>query len=437
LWRLAALGLAILVLTALGAPAMARFGDNAFIALALASGLLTLAATRLAERIPDQRRALVVILMVGLALRLVLLPLEPILSDDIYRYVWDGRVVASGTNPYRYVPADPALARLRDPDIFPRINRADYAVTIYPPAAQFFFLLVTRLGESVLVMKLALVACEILTAATVVSLLRRLGRPVTRVAAYAWHPLAAWEIANNGHLDGLMTALVCGGVWLALAGRMRAGAAVLAIGALVKPFALLALPPFWRPRERPWLDLGTPLVVALVAAVLYAPFLSVGRGVLGFLGSGYLTEQRIDTGGQFWLLRVWRDAVGALPGDTLAYLGGSALILVALSLRASLGPRRDGAQVISDLTGIVLCFLFLLSPDYPWYFLLALPFVALTGSPAAWALTIGGFLLYDIRADDPQIPFAVRATVLNLAVLAAALWAYFANRRRPPKGETG
>ena len=108
----------------------------------------------------DQRAALIVILAGAVAMRLALLFVEPYLSTDIYRYIWDGRVQAAGINPYRYVPNAPELAHLRDAAIFPNINRADYAVTIYPPAAQAIFLAVTRLGESVVAMKLGLLAFE-------------------------------------------------------------------------------------------------------------------------------------------------------------------------------------------------------------------------------------------------------------------------------------
>ena len=84
---------------------------------------------------------------------------DPLLSSDIYRYVWDGRVQAAGINPYRYFPP---MTRWRfcARDDLSHINRADFAVTIYPPVAQFFFLIVTRIGESVNVMRLALLGCE-------------------------------------------------------------------------------------------------------------------------------------------------------------------------------------------------------------------------------------------------------------------------------------
>ena len=75
----------------------------------------------------------------GLLFRATLLPASPTLSDDIYRYVWDGRVQAAGINPYRYAPASEALAHLRDGTIYPGVNHREIP-TIYPPAAQALFL---------------------------------------------------------------------------------------------------------------------------------------------------------------------------------------------------------------------------------------------------------------------------------------------------------
>src|SRR5262249_16471083 len=130
-YRLAGVGAVIAGMTLVTPFAFETYGDNAFIALTITAGLLTIAATGLAERsAPD--RALWLILGLAIVLRAYVLLFDPLLSSDIYRYVWDGRVQAAGINPYRYVPADQALAFLRDGAIFPHINRADTAVTIYP-----------------------------------------------------------------------------------------------------------------------------------------------------------------------------------------------------------------------------------------------------------------------------------------------------------------
>jgi hypothetical protein len=107
-------------------------------AFAVATGLTAMAATVVAERTRDTK-AIWLIIGVAVGLRAILLMLDPLLSTDIYRYVWDGKVQATGLNPYRYVPADDALAALRDAATYPNINRVDTAVTAYPQVAQMFF----------------------------------------------------------------------------------------------------------------------------------------------------------------------------------------------------------------------------------------------------------------------------------------------------------
>src|SRR4051812_45473677 len=205
------------------------------------------------------------------------------------------------------------------------------------------------------------------------------------------------------------------------------GAAVITLGALAKPFALLALPPLWRR-----FDWRMPLVVAAVTGLAYAPYLSVGMGVFGFLGSGYLAEERIDTGGGFWLLGFWRALFGPSSGDTIVYLALSLLALATLALQAGFRRVRTSASTLADINRLLLVFLFLLSPDYPWYFLMAVPFLALLGGAPGWVLTVGGFMLYDVVTGDPQIPFYVR-DAFNGLLLAAAAFAWL--RRSPAPAE--
>jgi alpha-1,6-mannosyltransferase len=78
--------------------------------------------------------------------------------------------------------------------------------------------------------------------------------------------------------------------------------------------------------------------------------------------------------------------------------------------------------MLRDINLLLLAFLFLLSPDYPWYFLVAVPFVALVGGAPGWALTIGGFMLYDVVPDDPQVHFLIRDAVFNGLFLVAVVF---------------
>ena len=261
LLALGCLGLLMLAFVAV-APWILRTYDYAvFVPAIVLSGAITMAAAALAPSVPE-RWGLIVIVAMAITMRLLVIGKEPLLSTDIYRYVWDGRVQAAGINPYAFVPADDALQSLRDAAIYPNINRADYAVTAYPPVAQMFFFAVTRISETLTAMRLAMVACEIVLVAVLIDLLRRINLPVTAVVAWAWHPLVIWEIANNGHADALMVALLMIGVWLLVCNRRVAGAIAVAIAALVKPYAAVALPAFWRPWQVP----SRPSVTCLMPA---------------------------------------------------------------------------------------------------------------------------------------------------------------------------
>ncbi len=412
---LAATGCLILALTVAGPWVSATFDSPGFVSLAVMSGVTAFVAANLARTAPI-REGLGIVLVLAVAMRVSVAFIDPILSTDVYRYVWDGRVQAAGINPYSFVPADPALSVLRDAAIFSNINRADFAVTIYPPVAQAFFYLVTRLGENITVMRLALIACEIVTIAVVIDLLRRFDRPVTMVAAYAWHPLPIWEIANNGHVDALMIALAMAGLWLFIRMRPLASAVAIALGMLVKPYLVLMMPALWRP----W-DWRVPLTMISTIAICYLPYLGVGAGVLGYLGSGYLDEEDIADGDGFWLVHlansVWDEEV---PELVIIYLGAALAILGWLAVRAAWRSDRSPETTIRHVVGLLLAGLFLLSPNYSWYFLILVPFLPIVGGAPAWTFTIGAFLLYQECWCDDQPDMLVWKTALNLAFLIAA-----------------
>jgi alpha-1,6-mannosyltransferase len=422
---LAGTGLVLVGLTLVTPFAFQAYGDNAFIALAIAAGLLTVVATRLAERVPAGR-ALWLIFGLGIALRAYALLFDPLLSSDIYRYVWDGRVQAAGINPYRYVPADEALAFLRNGAIFPHINRAATAVTIYPPVAQFFFFIVTRIGESVTAIRLALLGCEAVTVTLIVLLLRWMNRPVTRVVAYFWHPLPMWEIANSGHVDALMVALMLLGLWLGLTGHALRGAVFIAFSMLVKPYTAPVLAAIWRP----W-DIKMPLIVIATVALCYLPYWSVGWGVLGFLTKGYLNEEGIVAGNDLWPLAVWRLVFGEHRGDVVAYVVLAGLLLLLMGLAVARSSDRAIASRIAAINMLLLVTLLLVSPNYPWYFLVIVPFVALCGSAPTWVVSIGALLLSEQLDWDFYIPRMVTKSILFGGLLLAwALVAWGSRMRR-------
>jgi alpha-1,6-mannosyltransferase len=424
---LAAAGVAMLAFVALGPWLIRTAGYQTFIPALAASGLLTLVAARLAGDVPA-RSGLVVILGLALAMRLLFVGEPPFLSTDIYRYIWDGRVQGAGINPYVHVPADPALAALRDAAIFPHINRADYAVTVYPPVAQMFFFLVTRVAESLTAMRLALVACEVVIVAIVIDLARMLERPVTAVVAYAWHPLAIWEIASSGHVDALMVALLMLGVWLLVRARPVAGAVAVALAVLVKPYAMLVLPAFWRP----W-DWRAPLAVIATIALCYLPYASVGHGVFGAAGI-YVSEEGLLNGSGIWLVALAQFLVGDSAGLVPLYLALAAGVMGWLALRVSFRAERTPRATIDDIALLLTAGLFFASPNYAWYMLALVPFLALGAGAPAWALTLGAFLLYrPLFLPYNDLLWKTLATIPFLVAVAAT----FVSRSRTARIQGG
>jgi alpha-1,6-mannosyltransferase len=384
--------------------------DLLFFACAVAEAALAVLGARLATR---EGVPVFAVLVLGAALiRLAFVIQTPTLSGDVYRYIWDGRVINAGFNPYLHFPADPALTALRDPEQYSLIDKRDYAVTIYPPVAEVIFALVTRISTRVFAMKLAMVLFEACAVFAVARLLRRLNRPLGLLVAYLLHPAPIWEIAGNGHVDAAMMALLYCAFAIGGARRPFAAAIPMTLGALVKPTGALGLPALWRAYQ-----VGLPLFVLTMAASLYLPFAAAGTGIVGFLPR-YLDEQGLTSGeGVFWLALLGKTGLlSPTMAPAFAALTGLALLALALWTR-----RRGVTDLASGLKGtalLLVAFLFAITPTFPWYFLAALPMTPLLGLWSPYALATGGFLLYGFQADAP--PFFGRwAFLMGLAAATA------------------
>jgi alpha-1,6-mannosyltransferase len=334
----------------------------------------------------DSGRALATILAVGLMMRIVLLPGSPV-STDIFRYVWDGRVQGAGINPYLHLPADTALTFLRDGAIYPNINRADYAPTIYPPSSQIVFYLITRISDATIVMKVAMLAFEALAVWTILQLLAARGLPRTRILLYAWHPLPLWEFARSGHVDIVAIAFLLL-AFLAVERRspILAGVA-LGTGVLVKYFPVVAGPALYRR----W-DWRLPVAFAATVAVLYLPYLGAGTKVLGFLGR-YVTEEGFDQGSGIFL---WRLLGAIVPLQSQAfpfYFPAAAIVMVLLALFVVLRNQRPRADIAGAML-LAVAFTFLFSPHYAWYFAWLVPFLCFYPVVGVLYLTCAASYLY-------------------------------------------
>lgn len=371
----------------------AKGGDDIewFIKVALCQAAIYLVAAWIIFRARSSRSTFLIVIVFAAIFRLSILFAPPYLSDDIYRYVWDGRVQAAGINPYRYIPADEALAPLRDETIYPRINRRDYAHTIYPPGAQVIYFLATRVSERVTWMKTVMVGFEALAIWALLQLLASFNLPAQRVLIFAWHPLLVWEIAGSGHIDAASIAFVV----LALLARRRqwdaATGAALAGATLIKLFPIILLPALYR--RWGW---KMPVSFGLIIIIAYLPYLGVGlKEVLGFLPA-YTQEEGLQNGTQFYLLSLARRVFGEANVPNAAYLIGAILTLGMVAFWSFWKRERNDRSYTGRAFVIATTFVVLLSPRYAWYFAWLVAFACLLPLPPLLYLTTACFVLYKL-----------------------------------------
>jgi hypothetical protein len=156
----------------------------------------------LIRKIEVSKKVLTLIIFAGIIFRIILIPTTPIASDDVYRYLWDGKVQANGINPYTYAPNDEALKHLHS-ELLPEKVNFPHLKTIYPPYSQWIFLLAYLIaGESVLGIKILLLISEIFTILLIYLTLKNFRLNEKYVLVYALSPLPILQFFIDAHVDG-------------------------------------------------------------------------------------------------------------------------------------------------------------------------------------------------------------------------------------------
>ena len=144
------------------------------------------------------------IIIFSLMFRLTLLPVAP--SDDIYRYLWEGKLQLNGISPYSHPPEASSLEHLRD-SFFSGINHK-HLPTIYPPLTLMVFAMADYVSHSIMSMKSVFLIFDVLSIFILLKFLRVMGKESYNVLTYAWSPLILISFAARGHCDSLQIFLV-------------------------------------------------------------------------------------------------------------------------------------------------------------------------------------------------------------------------------------
>ncbi len=399
-------------------------------------GLGTAALIVAVRRLTPSPLSLPAALAVAGLLRVLLLPLPPTLSNDVLRYVWDGRVLLAGANPYRLAPEAEALRPLRD-ELWQGLHHRDVP-TVYPPLAQGFFVAAAALPGSarfqVMALKLLLTAMDLAACAGLVYLARRRGLPAARALWYAWNPVVALEVAGMGHVDALGVAAVVATVALLERREPRAvfGAAASAVAAVAAKLVPLVAIPMWTRQSHDRRRFGL-LACGLLAALASAMLWSTGGMPPGVLRYGVAWEFNGPLFEPLWrVLELARSPRWVELGlDRLKAATGmhelfnrlypfnypqlhAKLVLGLLCVAAVLRSlrRRDPITGTGELLGtILLCS----ATVYPWYALWVLPWAALAGN-RAW-LALAALLPLSYLAQPGGLPL--------LPWIYLAIWAPF------------
>jgi alpha-1,2-mannosyltransferase len=422
------------------------------------SWLLLIAAVRSLRNVP--RRRIGTVIMAGtLLLGLAAVSGPPGTSNDSARYAWDGMVQKAGISPYAYVPVDETLAAHRPAWLFrpggtgpvgttvcpahlfstesvaasgypsgaglcTAINRP-HVPTIYPPGAEIYFFAVrAAVADTVgyLPFQLGGLLTSTAVALMLIRILAKANGPLHLAGAWAWSPLVQLEAVNNAHVDALAAALLLAAGMLLREDRpLRSGAA---FGAAVatKLIPMLAAPALLFRRPVAFLA-----AAAGTFAALYVPYvLATGTAVIGFL-PGYLKEEGYSQAGgaRFGLAQL----VSAGPWPL--YLSAAALAAVAVGVWRT----TDAANLWHRQTVMIGLTLLIVSPGYPWYSLMLLPFIVLSRRWEYVAVIVALDALYMVPTVPPYSE-AANQGVLFVAVLVLAAGASLRRRCRYTHGGT-
>jgi len=344
------------------------------VVIALAASFVPYAGSLAFSRVVHEQRTLdLIAISTALVFGAALLFAPPLLSDDLYRYLWEGRLWLEGVNPYKVAPDDPTLAHLRD-DVWARINNKPLG-SIYPPLSQLLFIVAGWLGGEVWTLKLLALLAHL----TCVASLAFVSTARKASLALAINPLLLSEAALNGHFDILCGLTLLIAAWALTRHRFVHAAIATTAAVGLKVVGLIALPLLAR---RPRVLVAT----GLASALLLLPLVWTRTLVDPVSGPGQFATRWRGNESLFAALD-WLSTEMLDPG-TASLVARSVAVTSLLVLCGVVVWRRTPPLQASRA---LIWALLLLSPQvHPWYLAWLLPIELVAGGTAGlvWSAAV-------------------------------------------------
>jgi hypothetical protein len=295
----------------------------------------------------------VLIIIAGIIFRITLIPSIPATSPDVFRYVWEGKVVLNGFNPYQHAPDDPQLSPLKSV-IWEKVGFKSMA-GIYPPVAQVVFVLgylISGDAPNVWGIKLVYLLCEIFTLIFLLKLLRLKKVNPGYIVLYAWMPVPVMEYFINAHIDVVGITFLIMFLYYMEKGKLKLSAVFFALSFLSKFYPLMLFPLLIKKAGIKKLIPFT-LIFLMVTSLFYIPFITKDFAIKNAL-SIYLSRWEFN-GSIYNLIKILSN-------------GQSARIICGILLLITIGIISIRYQdFIKGSFGVLLSFIIFASTVYPWY----------------------------------------------------------------------
>lgn len=391
---------------------------------------------RLTEHLKNNLKALAII---ALMFRLLCLVSLPNLSQDFYRYIWDGRLIAHGFNPYLFTPQSFIESH---PDLISQSNRLIEGMgtlsaanfSNYPPLHQFLFLVSAWVAPnsilgSVVVMRLIIIFTDIGVFYVGVKLLDYLKLPVYTIFLYLLNPFVIIEFAGNLHFEGVMIFFLLVGLYL-LSKQKWIGAG-LAIGAsiLVKLIPLLLLPIFlkWFVKgQANWLNVyklfGFYGVIVLLVVLGFVPFLDTDLADNYSKTVGLWFQNFEFNASVYYLARALGYYISGY--NQIAVIGKITVIFIIVVILALALFRKNYSfqTLLTTLLLAISVYFFTATTVHPWYIatVLILGLITSYKFPLLWTFTI---VLSYLAYSNPEVKESPVILILQyLPVYSLFIW---------------